>query len=717
MTDAPRSASTRFHYAMLLFAALASIAAGIYSASTVSQLRQSITSVTHTLQVQKRIGDLLAENQDVETQALRYLLSLRPDFLANYQQARLNLDRDLGGLQLMIADNPDQTENMKVLRSAVEQRNDWFRGAIQLSQERGLEAISARVREGHGAIALRRIGELATVMAQEEARLLLLRQKELDNVIVQTTATSLLVNVLALIVGGIALASLRRGARANEARRIAQLRADQAALASQEKSAFLASMSHEIRTPMNAVFGFSQLLAKTRVEPQAREYIKAIQTSGRALLALINDILDLSKIEAGKLPLNPQATDIRELVDSTLGVFTETASQKRVALRAQIASSVPETLIIDPHRMRQVLMNVVSNAVKYSDGGTVKVAVSCITPGLINACDLGIDVSDTGIGIPAERQAELFEPFYRVGGDAGRREGTGLGLAIVRRLLALMDGEISLVSEAGVGSTFSITIRGVPISRDAADPLDDVGQEADFASLRPSRILIVDDVIWNRELLAAFLAEGEHQVAFANDGAQALRVAATFKPNLVLMDLRMPVMDGREATRRLRETPGNEALKVIAISASSMSRDEHLLGVQFDAYVRKPVEREVLYQTLVAQIGLGDKRSPTSAPAADPEASSRDEVEPDARHAAIARLQRIVRNELAAAQATLRVAEVKRLADELAALAESGGLPAIRAYASRLQTAVERFDVMQMEALLPQLVDLVSAAGVAPFDA
>jgi signal transduction histidine kinase/DNA-binding response OmpR family regulator len=700
---------------MLLLAAAASIAAAIYSASTVNQLRFSISAVTRTLHVQKTIGEVLAENQDVETQALRYLLSLRPDFLGNYQRSLLKLDDEVGRLERLTADNPGQVEILAQLRSAIYQRNDWFREAIELSQARGLEAISARIREGHGAIALRRIGDLAAVMAQEEARQLLLRQQELDRIIVQTTVTSLMVNVLALVVGGIALASLRRGARDMEARRIAQLRADQAAQASQEKSAFLASMSHEIRTPMNAVFGFTQLLAKTRVEPQARSYIKAIQTSGRALLALINDILDLSKIEAGKLPLSPQATDIRELLDSTLGVFAESAGQKRLALQSDVAPSVPSVLVVDPHRLRQVLMNLVSNAVKYSDRGNVRLTVGSSEPDAFQRCDLHIAVSDTGIGIPKERQTALFEPFYRAGGDGDTREGTGLGLAIVRRLLSLMDGDISLVSEPGVGSTFSVRLRGVAIASGAADPLDDDEAEADFARLRPSRILIVDDVAWNRELLAAFLAEGEHELEFAADGQDAVETAARFKPDLVLMDLRMPVMDGREAGRRIRQAAGHAAPKVVAISASSMSREDLDVGTRFDAYIRKPIEREVLFQVLATQLGLAD-----SAPgAADGEPSTAaDEttadVASDARQAAIERLLRIARVELPAVRATMRVAEVKRLAEVLAEIGTEGGLVKVVGYSRRLLTAVDRFDVLRMETLLQGVGEHVVALGQPP---
>jgi len=701
----PRVASTHFHYAMLFLAAIASITAAIYSATTASTLRDSILMVTHTLNVQKSISTLLSDSQDVETHGLRYMLSLRPDYLEDHQLARGGLDDQLGQLAALTIENRVQRPKIKALHDAIKQRNLWFDVGIAVAEAGPIQAAAARVREGTGALFMTDIRTLATAMSQEEAELLVGRQKTLDQTIVQTTTTTLLVNVLALIVGGIALASLRRGAIAVESSQAALIEAEQAAKIGREKSDFLASMSHEIRTPMNAVFGFTQLLAKTKIEPEAREYIKAIQTSGRALLALINDILDLSKIEAGKLPLALQATDIRELLESTLGVFAETASQKQLQLRLRVAPEVPTTLVVDQHRLRQVLMNLISNAVKYSDQGVVRVSAGSTTTA-DQQCELTIAIADNGIGIAKDRQALLFEPFYRAVGDGDEREGTGLGLAIVRRLLTLMSGDISLQSAPGSGSTFTIVLRNVKVSSEIAHPLDEDEQSINFARLNPSRILIVDDVAWNRDLLAAFLAEGDHHVAFANNGEEAILAATQHQPDLVLMDLRMPVLDGREATRRIRQTSGLEHIKIIAVSASSMSREERDESSDFDAYIRKPVAREVLFQAMAEQLGL---QAPAAADveavsqAATPQPLLLEPVAAAARKAAISRLQRIVDFELANIQATLRVAEIRKLANELAVLGSRGGFPAISYFSRRLLAAVERFDVLQMDSLLHQL--------------
>ncbi len=710
---APRIASTRFHYAMLLLAGIASIGAAIYSATTANTLRESILMVTHTLNVQKNIAALLAESQDVETHGLRYLLSLRADFFRDHHLARHRLEDQVAQLAALTLDNPEQRTKMTAIQTAINARNDWFDGGFEVLENGPSQAIAARVREGTGALFMAKIFAIATAMAQSEADLLVSRQQTLDQTIVQTTTTSLFVNVLALVVGGIALASLRRGSKAVAAGRVALVEAEQAARIGREKSEFLANMSHEIRTPMNAVFGFSQLLAKTKIEPEAREYIKAIQTSGRALLALINDILDLSKIEAGKLLLSPQATDIRELLESTISVFAETAAQKQLQLRLAVSPDLPVTLVVDPHRLRQVLMNLLSNAVKYSERGVIQVTAARCGPAIPEHCQLSIAITDQGIGIASDRQAELFEPFYRAVGDGDTREGTGLGLAIVRRLLALMKGDISLQSEQGSGSTFTVVLHEVPVSSEVAHPLDEDEQSINFARLNPSRILIVDDVTWNRDLLAAFLAEGDHDVEFASNGEEAIAVAREHRPDLILMDLRMPVLDGREATRRIRLTPGLERLKVIAVSASSMSREERDVGTDFDAYIRKPVAREVLFHAMAEQLGVLASVAPETSSDTENPAPISQRLEPvaaAARQAAIGRLQRIVELELGDIQATLRVAEIRKLADELAVLGSRGGFPAISYFSRRLLAAVERFDVLQMESLLHQLNEHVQSA-------
>lgn len=722
-----------FQRGLLALSVVLLIAAALYSASTITKMRASVDWVTHTLEVQGRLQGLHASLHNVETYGLRYLLSHGDEYLRAHVEAIALVEQQVQALGPLFIDNVGQADRLMELRGLIRARDEFYRSAIGEAQVQGLAASVERMRGGRGHELQARLQALIEIMEREEARLLRTRQAELDAVIVQSTVTVLLVNVLALVLGAVALVSLRRGARARAAEELAQVRAEEAERVSREKSRFLASMSHEIRTPMNAVFGFSQLLARTRIEPQAQEYIRAIQTSGRALLALINDILDLSKIEAGKLDLQPQRSDMRDLIDSTLTVFGEPAKARGLKLRARVSPAVPASLWLDPHRLRQVLNNLVSNAVKYTVTGEVVIGVEARSrqPG---ACDLVIEVRDTGPGIEPALQAQVFEPFQRAVDGASAPQGTGLGLAIVSRLLALMDGSIELDSLPGRGSCFRVLLRGVAISTREADSEGDTDEEVDFGRLAASRILVVDDVSWNRELLAAFLAEGGHTLAFAGHGQEALTVAERFDPQLVLMDLRMPVMDGREATRRLREwdarrlseQPGREPLHIVAVSASSMAAEERAVRGEFEAYVRKPVTREQLFQTLArllpqrsadaaaapAATGVETGAASTRADPAAVRPASPDEsaADPVSREAALVRLQELQDRVVPALIQSLRVSEVQRLVEELTTLAAESGNRSLAAYARRLGGAVERFDVVQMESLLEQFAEHVQAS-------
>jgi signal transduction histidine kinase/DNA-binding response OmpR family regulator len=711
------SAGSTFQRGLLSLSVVLILAAAIYSVVTVSGVRGSADWVSHTQNVEIELQELLASIYNVETDGLRYLLSEREDYLREHTLGIEAVELQLGRLGEMLADNPAQIDRLVELRGLLRGRNEFYRAAVGERQTQGVTASVERVRAGRGHELLVRVQALIAEMNREEARLLRERQAELDAVMVQSTVTVLLVNVLALVLGSVALFSLRRGARARAAEELAKVRAQEAERASREKSQFLANMSHEIRTPMNAVFGFSQLLARTRIEPQAKEYIRAIQTSGRALLALINDILDLSKIEAGKLDLHPQRSDLRELIDSTLTVFGESAKAKGLAMRARISPALPASLWLDPHRVRQVLNNLVSNAVKYTERGQITISAEA-RPRAPGSCDVVIEVRDTGPGIAHELQERVFQPFQRGVAGAETPQGTGLGLAIVGRLLALMDGRIELDSAPGRGSCFRVLLQGVAVSALSPSSDGERGDEVDFARLAPSRILVVDDVPWNRELLAAFLSEGGHSLAFAGHGEEALSVAESFDPELVLMDLRMPVMDGREATRRLREwdaarratSPLRPPLRIVAVSASSMAAEERAVRGEFEAYVRKPVSREALFEALArllpahaeAAMDAPGAAQQMSASAAGESRLSKAERDPQRHADACERLRQLQQSQLPGLLQSLRVSEVRALAEELADLADAVGSETLAAYAQRLGSAVERFDVVLMESLLHQ---------------
>lgn len=374
---------------------------------------------------------------------------------------------------------------------------------------------------------------------------------------------------------------------------------DDAETANRLKSEFLANMSHEIRTPMNSILGFSEIMLNTTDNPKQKNYLKTILDSGKTLLSLINDILDLSKIEAGQLEIHLQPTDIRAVLWEIENLFKPKANEKGIDLYSDLDLNLPKSFKADDIRLKQILLNLVGNAVKFTESGEIEIQVKVvrIQSGLF---DLEISVRDTGIGIPDEEQDRIFESFsQQYGQDNKKYGGTGLGLAISKRLASLMGGRISLESKQGKGSTFKLFLPNLEHSEDVVEKSESYLWKDEKFFFKGSSILVVDDVSQNRALVANYLEKQNLKLIEADGGEIAVDLAHKLKPDLILMDIRMPGMSGFDATLEIRKIKGLEKVPIIAFTASTMQRDIEKLRLHFDGYLRKPVHRSTLLNELL----------------------------------------------------------------------------------------------------------------------
>ena len=374
-----------------------------------------------------------------------------------------------------------------------------------------------------------------------------------------------------------------------------------AVTANETKSRFLANMSHEIRTPMNAILGFSELLGDLVTDPKQKQYLSSIRSSGKTLLALINDILDLSKIEAGKIEIHYGAVNLEKLFDEIVMMFTARAEEKELKFLTVIDKKLPKALHLDEARVKQILINLVSNALKFTNKGYIKLEVKGIYYKNESKIDLLLSVKDTGIGISSENKEVIFDAFRQSKNQSvGKYGGTGLGLSITKKLVELMEGTISLESSIGKGSSFNVILKDIAIA--SIDDISGNKEDALPANIRFRKqvILIVDDIESNRILLRESLRPHGLQTIEAVDGRQSIDMAREYSPDLILMDLRMPVMDGYEAINILKADSVLKDIPVIVLTASAMKEEQEKIdNLNCEGYLRKPIEKNKLLRELV----------------------------------------------------------------------------------------------------------------------
>jgi len=543
------------------------------------------------------------------------------------------------------------------------------------------------------------------------------------------------------------------------------------------KSEFLANMSHEIRTPMNAILGFSELLRTQLAASKERNYLDAISSSGRTLLTLINDILDLSKIEAGKLELQYEPVAVARVVDEIQKVFSIKAGEKGIRLLTEIDPKLPCGLMLDEVRLRQVLFNVVGNALKFTEKGHVKIrawaeyAVARNSPaneseqqaphpvplpegegestaagksshapekhgGLPTLLplpgkragvresqpdetrvNLFLEVSDTGIGIPKEQQEHIFGAFSQAAGQSTRKfGGTGLGLTITKRLTEMMRGVITVQSETGKGSVFRLKFPNVAIAELAESDAIATNGQGDFNQFAPATILVADDVALNRALLAGYFEGTPLKLITATNGLEALQQAEKHRPDVILMDMRMPELDGHETTKRLKADGALKHIPVIAVTASSFRDEEARARRICDGFIRKPFNRAELIAELKRFLKPVEKSGAFRSAAAQHQPVS---AGPSVAPVVLARWPELVLK-LRAEQSgvwpelcqTLELTPVEEFAARLRTLGETYGATVLQRYGDELFNQAQQFDLDRMPKSLeafPQLIENLEA--------
>lgn len=479
-----------------------------------------------------------------------------------------------------------------------------------------------------------------------------------------------------------------------------------AEVATKVKSEFIANISHEIRTPLNAVIGFAELLKSENNPIKQDDYLNAIMTGGKNLLRLINDILDLSKIEAGRLDLKFESVNIRDVIKEVFDMFTEKTRKHRVDYSVLIADTVPSQIFIDEIRLRQILFNLIGNAVKFTEKGKIEIIVNCeVNLTDHQLIDLYIKVKDTGIGIRKELQSMIFDAFTQQTNNTTKKyEGTGLGLAITKKLTEMIGGSIRLESDEGVGSLFIVVLNDLKISTesDHSISLNNIFND-NSANIKDSIVIVADDIKVNRKLVEGFLIGTPIKIIEAKNGLEVIDLLDNYKPDLILMDLRMPEMTGYRAAEIIKNKPGLETIPIIALTAvafSDVNSEQNLNN--FDGFLSKPFTKKelmnIIEKYLAKDINIADN---------DRDDDHLSEAEIESAKAVIEILENEIMLKWEEARKYAIIDRIKEFAGQLNIIAKDNKLHLLSDYSEKLYNQAQSFDFENLPYTLSLYPDIL----------